>query len=281
MQSRLFYVLGVFFVIAGIFAAGFEEPVQLSDPIPQPSPTSLASPLPVPQEAPSTPEPLTVITQGLQTRILMYHYIRTVDQKKDRLGYGLSVTPEAFEAQLALFQREGYTSLTMDQVTQGYGGPKTIAITFDDGYLDFYTTAYPLLKKYGFTATAYIISGKIGGNYMTWDQIREVQAGGIEIGAHTVNHVDLATATEEVQRHEIFDSKAAIEEQVHVPVVSFCYPSGKHSAVTEQLVQEAGFTSATTTVEGQVRAEDNRFLLSRVRMSPGLDGGDLLHEIQP
>jgi len=215
------------------------------------------------------------------SHILMYHYIRDgVDPKKDPIGYGLSVTPQQFEAQLAALSAAGYTGLTMSQYSAGQATAKSVMLTFDDGYEDFYTTAWPLLKKYHFTATAYIISGKIGGNYMTWDQLRELHAAGIEIGAHTVNHIDLSKASEAVQHSEIFNSKQTIEAQVGAPVVSFCYPSGKYTATTEALVKQAGYTSATTTHPGSVRPSDDPDALNRVRINPDLTPTGLLNLIK-
>ncbi len=249
-----------------------------STPIPAVISAATAAPLLTP---PPLPNPVLPTPTGkVQVRILMYHYIRTVDVKKDPLGFRLSVTPTDFDQQLTELQAEGFQAITMRDFEQGKGGDKTVVLTFDDGYEDFYTTAWPLLKKHGFTATAYIISAKIGNEYMTWDQLRELDQAGIEIGAHTVHHVDLSKSPPEVQHAEIFGSKATIEQELKTPVVSFCYPSGKYNDLTLSLTKQAGYLSATTTHPGIAQVGDNQFTLSRMRMTPGLGGQNfdkLLH----
>jgi peptidoglycan/xylan/chitin deacetylase (PgdA/CDA1 family) len=238
----------------------------VSAPLETPTPVQSVS------ETPSlAPQPLSTpkqIASGA-THILMYHYIRSgVDKAKDPIGYGLSVSPRNFEAQLAAYKQAGYASLTMADFAAGKGGPKDLVLTFDDGYEDFYTTAWPLLKQYGYTATIYVISGKIGGDYMTWDQLRELKAAGIEVGAHTVNHIDLSKATEAVQHAEIFGSKATIDQKLGGGTVSFCYPSGKFNPMSKSLVKSAGYKTATTTHPGADSHSDDPYVLNRVRVNP-------------
>ena len=213
--------------------------------------------------------------------ILMYHYVRVVDPKIDPLGYRLSVTVQDLEQEVSAMQAAGYHSISIDDYLAGKGDAKSVALTFDDGYEDFYTDAYPILKKYNWHATLYIISGKVGlKSYLTWPQIRELQAAGFEIGAHTVDHNDLAQQTPDAQYHEIFDSKAAIEAQLSQKVTAFCYPSGRYNAVTESLVQQAGFTSATTTHTGLAsKSQYDPFQLPRIRVEPPLTPAGLIREL--
>lgn len=226
--------------------------------------TPTASPTPIP-----SPAPQKGITGVFQTRILMYHYIRTVDATKDPLGFRLSIQPTDFANQVQLLAKAGFHTETMAQVAAGLGGAKSIALTFDDGYEDFYTTAWPILKANGFTATIYIISGKVGTDgYMTWSQLKELAAGGVEVGAHTVHHFDLAKMSPTDQQAEIAGSKADIERNTGLKLVSFCYPSGKYTAVTEAITKAAGFSTATTTEPGSVHYGDDPFALHRVRISP-------------
>lgn len=236
-------------------------------PTPTPSPTPVITP---PAVIPAVNTP---VTGAVQARILMYHYVRYVDPNLDRLGYNLSVHPEELDQHLKLLSDLGYRGITMADVAAGKGDSRSVVLTFDDGYEDFYTAAYPILKKYNFTATLYIIANKIGGPYMTWDQIRELKNAGFEIGAHTLDHLDLASLSEDSQRHQIAGSKELIEQQIGAPVTAFCYPSGKYNSTTVRLVKEAGFTSATTTKPGVVRPGDDPFTYQRIRMNPdmGLD----------
>lgn len=239
-------------------------PVALSaTPIPTPIPT------PVPTANPNN--------ANVKAHILMYHYVRNVDANADPLGYRLSVHENELDNQIQLLQSLGYHTMTMADLAAGKGDSRSVVMTFDDGYEDFYTTAYPIFKKYGWTATLYIITNKIGGNYMTWDQIRELQAAGFEIGDHTLDHFALNTLSVEQQRHQIIDSKHDLEQQLGRPVTAFCYPSGRYNADTIQIVKDAGYTSATTTVPGLVRVGSDPFLYQRVRMNPDMSQSELLH----
>ena len=259
---------------------------------PTPKPSNLPvkiSPIASPQLPTSTPtpktgeQPLKINLNNIQVKahILMYHYIRDgVDLKKDKIGYNLSVSPNLFEEQVAILQKQGFQSETMQDLIKGNTGPAKVVFTFDDGYADFYTNAYPILKKYGFTATVYIITDKIGNNgYMNWDQLKEIQAGGIEIGDHTISHQDLSKLSETSQRHEIIDSKKILENGLLTTINSFCYPSGKYTSTTENIVREAGFTNATTTKSGATYDLDNPYILTRLRISPDISAQTLLREV--
>lgn len=213
--------------------------------------------------------------------ILMYHYVRTVDPSKDPLGYRLSVTDSDLDAEIQALQRAGYHSISIDDLESGKGSAHSVALTFDDGYEDFYTDALPILQKYGWHATLYIITGKVGlGTYLTWDQIKTLDHLGFEIGAHTVDHRDLATQTPDAQYHEIFDSKATLQSELAHPVTAFCYPSGRYDAVTLSLVRQAGYTSATTTTAGIAkRANFDPFQLPRLRIQPPMSPATILKEL--
>lgn len=202
-------------------------------------------------------------------RVYMYHYIRSgVDKTKDALGYNLSINPVDFEKQLQTLKNGGFQGVTVSNMVRGDASSKSIALSFDDGYSDFYTNAFPLLKKYGFTATVYVISSKDGGQYLSWDQIKELSSAGIEIGSHTVNHKGLDKLSIEDQRYEIFQSKKDIEEHLGKTISSFCYPSGKYNQNTEQLVKEAGYENAVTTKGGGYNLNEDHYILQRVRVSP-------------
>src|SRR6476661_6268216 len=117
--------------------------------------------------------------------VLMYHYVRTVTNRLDRAGFDLSVTPLHFAQQMQLLHEKGFHSVTLDDLLGAIRGvtklpPNPIIITFDDGYEDFYTAAFPILNLYGFSATSFVITGKAGQpNYMSWDQMRALEATGL------------------------------------------------------------------------------------------------------
>lgn len=203
--------------------------------------------------------------------ILMYHYVRSgVDPAVDPLGYRLSVTPQLLDAQLTALQTAGLKEVDMSHYRIGEGNSRTVTFTFDDGYEDFYTDAYPIFLRHNWRATLYIVSGFIGKKgYLTAPQIQELSQAGFEIGVHTVDHNDLAHQTQSAQYHEIFDSKAAIEKLIGKPATAFCYPAGRYNDSAIATVKQAGFISATTTEPGSATLEKTDwFLLPRIRVGP-------------
>jgi peptidoglycan/xylan/chitin deacetylase (PgdA/CDA1 family) len=183
----------------------------------------------------------------------MYHYIRAVDRDRDPLGYELSIEPGLFEQQIAWLHAQGYAGVRMDTLARCLRGearcpPKAVALTFDDGYADAFTTALPVLGQYGYTATFYVVSGLVGlPGYMTWEQLAALRDAGMEIGAHTIDHPDLTTLDMYEAERQIAQSKADLERGLGIEVVSFCYPAGMYNATLAEQVRAAGFLSATTT----------------------------------
>jgi peptidoglycan/xylan/chitin deacetylase (PgdA/CDA1 family) len=209
--------------------------------------------------------------------ILMYHYIRELPPNTtDQLGYGLSIAPKLFDQELTYLANSGYDSVTMDDVTSHItrGTPlpgKPIVLTFDDGYADFYTAAWPLLKKHHLNATVYLVVDFLGKpGYMSWQQAQELRDAGVEIGAHTLDHVDLAIQPLAQARRQIDDSRHILQQRLNVPVDTFAYPSGRYTQATVKLVNDAGFTSAVTTNFGARHTAANLLTLARVRVSGGI-----------
>lgn len=206
--------------------------------------------------------------------ILMYHYVRYVDPSADPLGFNLSVTPEQLGAQLGWLRAAGYEAVRMETVAACVRGAgpcpaRAVALTFDDGYMDAYTAALPILQQHGYTATFYIVSGFVGQpGYMGWDEIRALRAAGMEIGAHSVTHPDLTTLGLEDLRAQVAQSGATIAAAIGAPVVSFCYPGGRFSDTVAAVAGESGFTSATTTLSDG--PQDNPLTLPRLRISGDL-----------
>jgi peptidoglycan/xylan/chitin deacetylase (PgdA/CDA1 family) len=234
----------------------------------------------VPAAPPVTPPPAPALApafavapagQRPYTPILMYHYVRVVDQAADPLGYGLSVTPDQFAAQVEWLRRAGYDTIQMSALAacirgEGPCPAHAVALTFDDGYMDAYTAALPVLQEYGATATFYIVSGFAGHDaYMGWDEIRALRGAGMEIGAHSISHIDLTTLSHDENVDQIGRSGAEIAAQIGAPVRSFCYPAGQFTPEIAAITRDLGYTSATTT--NQQGAQDDLFALPRVRIS--------------
>lgn len=155
----------------------------------------------------------------LRVPILMYHYIRLNPDPNDKLGFNLSVTPTDFDSQMQYLASNGYNSVDVATLVNALKNKtslpiKTVVITFDDGYRDFYTTAFPILKKYNLHAESYVISGFVEGrDYMTWAMLKEVQSSGlVTIGSHTINHYYLTSLNTPSLITELNQSKAQIEK---------------------------------------------------------------------
>ncbi|MCG0238166.1 MAG: polysaccharide deacetylase family protein [Firmicutes bacterium] len=171
--------------------------------------------------------------------------------------------------------RAGYNTVTLAQLyrhlTSGEPLPeKPVVITFDDGYASFYEHAFPRLRERGFVATLFVITDKVGTpRYVTWEQVREMAAAGIEIGSHTATHPDLRELEASQLEHEVSGSRKTLEEQVGVPVLFFCYPGGYYDEAALAAVQTAGYLGAVTTVFGAAAPGDDPLQWPRVPVSRG------------
>jgi len=198
--------------------------------------------------------------------VLMYHHIKTNTDPSNKIEAGLDLPPEQFEQEMASLNQKGYQTLNISQLFQTDQENK-IVLTFDDGYKDIITNAYPILHKYNYTATVYIISDFAGrDDYLNWDDIRTLKNSGWEIGSHTVSHYDLTRIPLDQAQSEITQSKAKIETELGITISSFCYPSGKYNADIIKLVQQAGYQNSTTTKAGRSNAQQSAFELKRVRI---------------
>lgn len=216
----------------------------------------------------------------------MYHYIRVNPDPADRMGYNLSVTPETFAAQVEYLTRQGYRAISIGQLVAHLREnqplpPKPIILTFDDGYRDFYTNAYPVLKRYGQKGTVFVITGLIGNKeYLTWEQIMELATDGIDFGAHTVHHPDLQRTGEGQAAIEIKASKEALELALGKSIIAFGYPSGRYNDSVVNLVKAAGFQAAVTTQQGIWHRERDLFILNRLRVTNAMAPEALVRYIE-
>ncbi len=201
--------------------------------------------------------------------ILNYHKI-------DTLYHALSIPPQEFEEQMAYLYQNGFTTITpedlMAYLNHGKALPeKPILITFDDGYLDNYTNAYPIMKKYGFTATIFLVTNLVGHDerFMTWDQVREMQQDGFVFGSHTVSHTPLTKLTREQAMEELVNSRKEIEHQLGTKARYFAYPTGAYNLQVEEMVKQAGYKAAFTIRYGQAGTDSNPYALERIPIFRG------------
>jgi peptidoglycan/xylan/chitin deacetylase (PgdA/CDA1 family) len=211
----------------------------------------------------------------IKVPILMYHYIRVNQDRRDWMGYALSVTPPDFAAQMDWLTSNGYHPITTEDLYAYLNGTRglpsrPVILSFDDGYADFFTTALPILRSHDFKAVAYVVSGFVGRpGYMNAAQVLEADRSGIEIGSHTINHADLSRTSAGGVRIQLSGSKQALEHLLGHPVVAFCYPSGKFNSNVVSAVMAAGYHDATTTGFGFPHALSDRYVWGRVRVSGG------------
>jgi peptidoglycan/xylan/chitin deacetylase (PgdA/CDA1 family) len=217
-----------------------------------------------------------------QVPILMYHSISDNLFGKSHPYYQINTSPTIFARQMKWLRDGGYQTLSLSQLHAAFEcgdvTPKAVVVTFDDGYQDFYTDAFPALRKYDFTATVFLATGRIqdtsmrieGVDYMTWREIRELTAEGVEFGSHTVSHPDLRSLGPEEIDYELGCSKETIEDQIGASVNSFAYPFAfpeEDRSFTRYLVdvlENHGFESGVSTVIGRATREGNRFFLPRL-----------------
>ena len=220
-----------------------------------------------------------------RTAILMYHNI--AEPPRGVRLRNLYVTPAMFRFQMWYLRAAGFKVVTLDQMREFATGrfhqsgiDKMVALTFDDGFTDFYGNAYPVLRQYGYPATVYLVSEYIGGmNYwdaeklqaekplMDWDMIGELHKNGITFGSHTRTHPFLTEVSKARAYDEIVTSKAILEERLSASVDHFCYPSGSYDDQLTSLVRDAGYATATTVRRGFVEPGDDPFALKRIQIA--------------
>jgi peptidoglycan/xylan/chitin deacetylase (PgdA/CDA1 family) len=194
------------------------------------------------------------------------------------------LSPADFARQMALLHKWGYRGLSMTALQPYLRGElegRVVGVTFDDGYLNNFEHALPVLSQYNFSATCYIVSQLVG-KTNAWDQkiglppaplmgvaeLRQWLALGHDIGAHTRNHVHLDRVDDACAYDEIVLAKYELESALHVPVHHFCYPYGAYRPHHVAMVHEAGYQSATTTRRGRCFSRKDMMALPRVAV-PG------------
>lgn len=207
--------------------------------------------------------------------ILTYHSI-------DDSGSIISTPPQVFRHQMRTIKALGFETLSLGQLSHSLREHKpidqnTVVLTFDDGFANFYTEAFPVLQDHGLTATVFLVAGQCGGyndwtgnpprlprsKLLSWEQVRELSEAGIEFGSHTMSHPDLCSLPPDEAKTEIEKSKKAIEDSSGRPVDCFAYPFGNINPAVRQLACEF-FGSACSTVMGKVTPKSDLHALERV-----------------
>ena len=223
--------------------------------------------------------------EPVQIPILMYHAVHVMDPS-EASNANLIVDPDLFETQIKALANAGYYFLTPEEAYKAFTenalpAKKVVWLTFDDGNEDFYTIAYPILKKYKAKATNNVITGFVkkgnAGN-LTVKQMKEMMAHGMSFQSHTVNHPDLSATDKATQKVELTDSIDFLENKLNTKVNTIAYPSGRYNQTTLDLAKKT-YKLGLTTNEGLASAKDGLLSLNRVRILPTTTAKGLLSKI--
>lgn len=205
-------------------------------------------------------------------RILMYH---SINEHKNEKFDKWRVAPKDFEKHISWLKKNGFNSYTISELLSLKTLPKkAVCITFDDGFMDNYKNAYPILKKYGFKATIYIVPNQINNH---WDQKNTsfiscmlnneqiIQMCDIvEFGSHTMSHINLEKLEIKEVVDELKNSKKAVEKITKIECNSFAYPYGKYNFALSKICMEAGYKNAVTVKRGVYKKGDDKFEIKRI-----------------
>jgi peptidoglycan/xylan/chitin deacetylase (PgdA/CDA1 family) len=231
----------------------------------QPPPVSAVFPSALPAGAVSVDVP-----------ILMYHYVDDEPPPAGRYAADLTVKTGDFRVQMGCLAAHAYTTVSLVDVYLAMAGlkelpPKPVVLTFDDGGVDNYEVAFPILQEFGFTATFFVITGPTGRGkegQMTWDQLREMAAAGMSIQSHTVSHPDLRGVSKARLEAELVDSRQAIAAAIGEPSRVLSYPAGAYNERVIEAVRAAGYVMAVGTDKGSKVDPTGVFNLKRRRVQP-------------
>ncbi len=218
--------------------------------------------------------------------ILMYHSVAN-DEQFDRHGYYRTVvSPATFQLHMEYLHRSGYKTCTPAHAVALLSAPDAqtagwVVISFDDGFLNFYTEAFPILQRFGYSATMYLPTAFIadsitlfnGRHCLTWSKVRELQNHGIEFGSHTVTHPQLRLLSRSEIARELTDSKKTIEDKTGRAAESFAYPFAFPQADTEfkralqETLEKAEYRNGVCTIAGRASRSSNPFFLERLPLN--------------
>jgi peptidoglycan/xylan/chitin deacetylase (PgdA/CDA1 family) len=214
------------------------------------------------------------VSQKTHLPILTYHQIGGSP------GSGISVSVETFSAQMQLLYDNGYRTISLEEAAgfiESKNSPvyKAVVITFDDGFKNIHTHAYPILQKFGFTATVFLVADFLGTDN-NWSENKDILSSpllglddivampNLSYGSHTLSHRYLTRLSESEVADEIVSSRKKLQDKLGIPIQSFCYPYGDYNESIVQMVRQAGYISACSTRKGNRHSLKERFFLKRI-----------------
>jgi peptidoglycan/xylan/chitin deacetylase (PgdA/CDA1 family) len=226
--------------------------------------------------------------------ILMYHSVADEDESAVGPYFRIAITPGQFLQQMTWLNEKGYRTVSLAAAmellrTGGSTAERTVVITFDDGYRNFYQHAFPAIEQFGFTATMFLPTASIADQHrifnkrecMTWGDVRDLQQCGISFGSHTVNHPQLHGLDRERIRMELLESKQTIEDKTGSAVDTFAYPYAfpqtdkPFTAMVREILEEGGYRYGVCTRIGRAGKKSDPLFLERLPVNSA-DDAELL-----
>lgn len=225
----------------------------------------------------------------LRIPILMYHSVSDTAEHGVHPYYRISTTPTIFAEQMRFLKESDYTPVDLKDLghcpATGRSKKKCVAITFDDGYDDFHTMAFPILEEHRFPATVFLPTAFIGSSnerfpgkkHLNWEQVAELSNKGISFGSHTVTHPFLITLKNGELEYEVRKSKETIEDKLGQAIHTFSYPfkfpdeNRRFKEKLKGLLQETGYTCGVTTRIGRTSETDDAYFMKRLPVNSSDD----------
>ena len=264
--------------IYGVLKTPINIPLTIKKPVmasitPTP-PVPTVSPMPEPTQ---TPKPLSfqemnnIYGPCAKVFVLMYHHIQTEKEAAKKKETSLTTYVDYFEKQLQSLKEKNYSVISPKELIDFFDGKNTIPakaaiLTFDDGYSDFYTFAFPLLKQYGFKGTVFVPTGLVDNTrYLTWIQIEEMKSSGlIYFANHTWSHKAVIKNTDDSLK-EIQTADIQLKDRGLNQDLVFAYPYGSHDVTSENILRQLNYKLAFTTSYGVYQCTKSSLSLPRVR----------------
>ncbi|MEO8095903.1 MAG: polysaccharide deacetylase family protein [Pseudolysinimonas sp.] len=231
------------------------------------------------------------MTSSSDIAVLMYHSVATDSTPAFN---DFVVSPERFSAQICALADAGFTTVTMSDLAAARASnhvlpARTVALTFDDGFLDFAETALPILQSHHFTATLYMTTRFIGGSsrwlapegeadrrMLSWADLETLVAGGVEVGAHSDTHPQLDLVTPQVLARELMVPKVTLEDRLGVPVNSMAYPFGYSTRQVRRMTAHLGYTNGCVVSDLVSAGEDHLYSIPRLTVTDNHSGSDVV-----